>query len=86
MVRCTLGHILAQRKIDRTRPYTQVELAKVTGLSPNTISGLVNDKTGRFDKPVLDALCRVLDVTPGDLLVYIPDEPRLGTDSLGVTE
>ncbi len=74
MIQCRLGHILAQRKVDRIKPYTQVEVAKAAGLSTTTISNLVNDKTGRFDKPVLDALCRVLDITPGDLLLYIPDE------------
>ncbi len=82
MIQCRLGHILAQRKVDRIQPYTQVKLAEVAGLSPTTILNLVNDKTGRFDKPVLDALCRVLGVTPGDLLVYVPDGPfRPGTDN-----
>lgn len=74
MIVCQLGLILAERRINKTEPFTQTALAKSTGLSANSISNLVNDHTTRYDARVLDALCHVLDVGVGDLLVYVRDE------------
>lgn len=54
-------------------PMTQAELSRLSGISANTINAIVNNKTGQVSLATLDALCRVLRCTPGDLLEYEPD-------------
>jgi DNA-binding Xre family transcriptional regulator len=74
MITCRLAVVLAERRIKQQYPYVQIDVVRESGLNPNTISNLVNNITTRYDAHVLDALCRVLDVEPGDILAYAPDE------------
>lgn len=64
MIFCRLYIILHERKI------TQSELAKMTGLSQNTISSLVSGKSKQIRYDTLDRICKTLEVTPGDILHY----------------
>lgn len=64
MIVCRLYIILHERKI------TQSELAKMTGLSQNTISSLVSGKSKQIRYDTLDRICTALEVTPGDILHY----------------
>jgi putative transcriptional regulator len=74
MIRSQLKVILAQRQVEGRPPYTVAELAAVTGLNRQSLYGLCNNTTTRFDSHVLNALCRVLEVDVGRLLMYVPDE------------
>ena len=74
MIKCRLKVILAQRDMENRPPWNLTDLAQTTGLSWSTISNLANNKTTRYDAHVLDAICRVLGLGVGDLLVYIPDQ------------
>jgi DNA-binding Xre family transcriptional regulator len=47
---------------------TQVQLAKKAKVRQATISEMEGGKTVRLNLDVLDRLCSVLDVEPGDLL------------------
>ena len=64
MIVCRLYIILHERKL------TQSELAKITGLSQNTISTLVSGKSKQIRYDTLDRICKALEVTPGDILHY----------------
>ena len=64
MIDCRLYIILHERKM------TQSELAKITGLSQNTISALVSGKSKQIRYDTLDRICKALEVTPGDVLHY----------------
>ena len=64
MIVCRLYIILHESKM------TQSELAKITGLSQNTISALVSGKSKQIRYDTLDRICRALKVTPGDILHY----------------
>lgn len=64
MIICRLYIILHERKI------TQSELAKMTGLSQNTISSLVSGKSKQIRYDTLNRICKALEVTPGDILHY----------------
>lgn len=64
MIVCRLYIILHERKI------TQSELAKMTGLSQNTISSLVSGKSKQIRYDTLNRICKALEVTPGDILHY----------------
>lgn len=75
MIRTRLEIVLAERKVANRKPYTVPELADITGLTRQTLYNFANNVTTRYDAPVLDALCKALDVQPGNLLIYVPDEP-----------
>ena len=73
MVRFRL-HILMAEK-GPGRPFRISELARLTGLQANTVSGIYNNKAKRIDLDTIDTLCNVLGCAPGDLLELRPDDP-----------
>ena len=74
MVRFRL-HILMAEK-GPGRPFRISELARLTGLQANTVSGIYNNKAKRIDLDTIDTLCSALGCAPGDLLELRPDDPR----------
>ena len=52
---------------------TRKALAEATDIDENTMGKLVKDEVTRIDKKTLNALCRMLDCQPGDLLEYVPE-------------
>ena len=48
-------------------------LAERVGLTPANIAVLKNGRAKAVRFSTLDAICRVLDCQPGDLLAYDPD-------------
>lgn len=50
------------------------KLADKIGIAPANLSILKNNKAKAVRFTTLEALCRVLDCQPGDLLEYRPDE------------
>ncbi|MEV5028528.1 helix-turn-helix domain-containing protein [Paenibacillus sp. LPE1-1-1.1] len=67
-VKCRLGEIMEQKGL------TNKKVIELTGVSRNTITSLAADATNRIDYETLAKLCKGLDVTPGDLLIYTPSE------------
>ncbi len=57
---------------------TQTELADRAGVRQATVSDMETGKRGRIDLEVLDKLCVVLGLEPGDLLERTkrPKKPR----------
>ena len=71
MIRNRLKILLAERDLN----YTQ--LSKITGISVNALSKMGKNRgTGakQITYEVLEKLCKVLDCSVGELLVYIPDQ------------
>ena len=64
--------MLARRKMSAG------ELAERIGLTPANLSVLKNNKARAIRFTTLEALCRVLDCQPGDLLEYRPDGEEAG--------
>lgn len=50
-------------------PMSQSELARRSGVSLVTVNGIANNRTSQVSLKTLDALARVLQVEPGDLIV-----------------
>jgi len=50
------------------------ELARVSGISRETIRKLYYGKTTAVEMETLNRLCKALECQPGDLMVYVPDE------------
>ncbi len=63
-----LDVMMARRKIGAG------ELAEKIDLTPANLSILKNQKAKAVRFSTLEALCRVLECQPGDLLEYQPDE------------
>ena len=57
------------------RNISNKELARLTGMNPNSISRLrVRRYLNRIDGDTLYALCKALKCEPGDLMAYEEDE------------
>lgn len=65
LIRCRLGDIMKERGLQNK------DVVELTGVSRNTITSLKGNATKRIDYETLGALCKGLNVTPGDLLEYI---------------
>lgn len=50
------------------------ELAEAIGITPANVSVLKNGRAKAVRFTTLDAICRVLECQPGDLLEWVPDE------------
>ncbi|QZY52070.1 helix-turn-helix domain-containing protein [Leucobacter tenebrionis] len=50
------------------------ELADAIGITPANVSILKNGRAKAVRFTTLDAICRVLDCQPGDILSRVPDE------------
>ncbi len=51
------------------------EFAEQAGLAYNTAHDLYTGRVSRVGLDVLDKVCRVLKVQPGELLVWVDDKP-----------
>jgi putative transcriptional regulator len=58
----------------RQRGIKPRDLVQRTGISHNTALAMYRGVTTRIDLPVLDKVCSVLNVTPGELLVWKPND------------
>jgi len=65
---------LARRKMSVT------ELADAVGITVANISVLKNARAKAVRFTTLDAICRVLDCQPGDILEWTPDDPTSSAD------
>ena len=67
MIRIDLDVMLARRKMSLTELYQRV------GITIANLSILKNGRARAVRLETLDAICRVLDCQPGDILVYEED-------------
>ena len=75
MVRILLSTRLGERR------WTQADLARMTGIRPNTISELYNEVATRISLDHLDLICEALGCELTDLIVLTPNsEPRVKTE------
>lgn len=74
MIRFSLDKIMEDRGL------TQKDIVEITGISRNTVKALALNANARIDFPTLDALCKKLHVSPGELIEFIPEEDEILTD------
>ena len=70
MIVVNLDVMMAKRKISVT------ELSKRLGMTMANVSNFKNQRVKAFRFSTLDAICRILECQPGDILEYRPDEDR----------
>lgn len=65
--------ILLSTKLGELR-WSQADLARATGIRPNTISELYHEFVERVNLEHLDLICEALDCELDELIVRVPDE------------
>lgn len=68
MIEINLDVMLAMRKM------TSLELAEKIGITPANLSILKTGRAKAVRFSTLDAICRVLDCQPGDIISYTKEE------------
>lgn len=61
-------------KIMKERGLEQKDVVQITGINRNTVKALALNANARIDFPTLNTLCVKLDVLPGDLIEFTPEE------------
>lgn len=61
---------------------SSTELSSELGITMANLSILKNNKARAIRITTLDKLCKILKCTPGDLLVYVEDEPVKRNDDI----
>lgn len=67
MIRILLSNKLGEKKL------TQADLARATGIRPNTINGLYHEYADRVSLEQLDKICEALDCELYELVVRVPN-------------
>ena len=65
--------ILLSTKLGEIR-WTQADLARATGIRPNTINELYHELVDRVNLEHLDLICEALNCKLDELIVRVPDE------------
>lgn len=75
MIRILLSTRLGEKK------WTQADLARKTGIRPNTISELYHELVDRVNLEQLDKICEVLGCELDDLIIRVDDASSVKCDS-----
>ena len=67
MIKTHLPVLLAQKR------WKQADLARKTGIRPNTVSEIYHGFADGISFERLDALCKVFDCSISDIFEYVPD-------------
>jgi len=67
MINIRLDYVLLERRMKLK------DLSEATGLAVNNLSILKTNKARAIRFSTLEALCKVLKCTPGDLIEFIPE-------------
>lgn len=70
MIKIHLSRILGERRI------SQRKLADAANVRPATINAIYNETLKRLDIDILNRICKTLEIQPGELIEYIPDEDK----------
>ena len=76
-IRIDIDVLLARRRM------SVGEFADAIGITPANVAVLKNGRAKAVRFSTLDAICRVLECQPGDVLVWVPDQA--GADQNGQT-
>lgn len=70
MIKCYLSRILGERRLKIS------DVARDTNINRGTITRFYNESFTRFEKDVVDTLCKYLDCRIEDLFEFVPDEQQ----------
>jgi putative transcriptional regulator len=84
VVRLQVRELLNRRGTERGQPLMLKEVASETGIAPQTLEAMIENRQDQVSLQALGALCSYLDCTPGDMFHYQPDQPD--DDVIDVTD
>ena len=61
--------LLAQKETVENRRISIAEVARETKIDQRTLGKWAKNSLARYDAPVIDALCKYFNCTPGDLII-----------------
>ncbi|MHC4237378.1 MAG: helix-turn-helix domain-containing protein [Planctomycetota bacterium] len=67
MINIRLDYVLLDRRMKLK------ELSEITGIAVNNLSVLKTNKARAIRFSTLEALCKALDCSPGDLIEFVPE-------------
>lgn len=70
MIKINLSTLLGSRRM------SQAELARKTGIRPNTINDIYNEICERINLEHIDRICEYLECGVSDLIEYIPNSAK----------
>jgi len=70
MINIRLDYVLLDKRMKLK------DLAEATGLAVNNLSILKTNKARAIRFSTLEALCKALDCTPGELIEFVPDDDK----------
>lgn len=73
-IKFRLKSLIEQKEIVENRRITYRDIAFEADVSTNTLTQMANQKMKQIGLVTIDKLCKYFDCTPGDLLIYVPDE------------
>ena len=76
MIRIRLDYLLLDHRMKLT------DLAAKTGIALNNLSVLKTNKARAIRFSTLEAICRAMDCTPGQLIEYVPETGEPGKASV----
>jgi putative transcriptional regulator len=76
MIQSRLKVLIAEKEIADDRKWTYENIKQATGVNVTGIHKLARGTAKLYAASTLDALCRFFDCQVGDILVYVPDEPK----------
>jgi len=65
-IKIHLGKLLGERKM------RAAEVARKTGINPNTLSSLYNEEVSGIKFETLEKLCKFLNCSVSDILEFVP--------------
>lgn len=71
MINIRLDYVLLDRRMKLK------DLAEAAGIAVNNLSILKTNKARAIRFSTLEALCKALDCTPGDLIEFVPDTENI---------
>jgi putative transcriptional regulator len=74
MINIRLDYVLLDKRMKLK------DLAEATGIAVNNLSILKTNKARAIRFSTLEALCKALDCTPGDLIEFVPETRNIKPD------
>ena len=79
-IRYRLKALIEHKESLENRKITYRKMASESGVSTNTITNIATQKAEYIHRKNLDRLCKYFSCTPGDIIIYVPDEDIIEQD------
>ena len=75
MIRFRLTELIADKAFKERRVVSLTEVADATGIHRATLSKMANQPGANIGTDIIEKLCRYFGCQPGDLLLYVDEDP-----------